>query len=59
MRPIAERFLFREAATTELRILNSAGHIAISIDEFDCAGDADGSAFWVNESLHRIYWLAF
>ncbi len=59
MRTIAERLIFREATTTEFRVLNFAGDIAIGIDEIDCAGDADGSAFWVYESLDRISWLAF
>lgn len=59
MRTIAERLIFREAAATELGILNRAGDIAIGINEFDCASDADGSAFWVYESLDRTGWLAF
>lgn len=58
MRTIAERLIFREAAATELGVFDSVGDIAIGIDEFDRAGDADGSAFWVYESLNRIYWLA-
>ena len=41
MRAIAEGLLFREAASTELWIFNGAGDIAISVDEFDCSGDAD------------------
>ena len=41
MRAIAERLLFRAAATTELRVLDCAGDIAISIDEIHSAGDPD------------------
>ena len=41
MRTIAERLLFREATTTELRVLNGAGDIAINIDELNCSRDAD------------------
>ncbi len=58
MRTIAERLIFREATATELGVFDSVGDIAIGIDEFDCASDADGSAFRVYESLDRIYWLA-
>ena len=59
MRAIAEGLLFREATATELGIFDCGGHVSISIDEIDCAGDADRSAFWVDESLDRISWLAF
>ena len=59
MRTIAEGLIFREATATEFRVLDCVGDIAIGIDEFDCAGDADRSAFWVYESLDRISWLAF
>ena len=59
MRTIAERLIFREAAATELGVFDGAGDIAISIDEFDCAGDADRTTFWVYESLDRIGLLAF
>ena len=59
MRTIAEWFIFREATTAELGIFNSVGNVAICIDEFDHASDADGSAFWVHESLDLIGWLAF
>ena len=41
MRAIAERLIFREAAATELWVLNGAGDIAISIDEINCSCDAD------------------
>lgn len=41
MRAIAERLLFREAASTELRVLNGAGDFAISIDEIHSSGDTD------------------
>ena len=41
MRSIAERLIFREAAPAELWILNDAGDVAVSIDEFDSSGDAD------------------
>lgn len=58
MRTIAERLIFREATAAEFRVLDCVREIAIGIDKFDCAGDADGSAFWVYESLDRIYWLA-
>jgi hypothetical protein len=59
MRTITERLIFREAATAELGIFNGACDIAICVNEVNCSGDADGSAFWVYESLDRIYWLAF
>lgn len=54
MRTIAERLIFREAAATELGVFDSVGDIAICIDELDCAGDADRSAFRIYESLDRI-----
>lgn len=41
MRPIAERLLFREAATAELRVFDRTGDVAISIDEVHRSGDAD------------------
>ena len=59
MRTIAERLIFREATTTELGIIDSVCDIAIGIDELDCAGDTNGTAFWVYESLDRIGLLAF
>ncbi len=51
MRPIAERLIFREAASTELRVFDGAGDIAISIDEVHCSRDADRSALRINEYL--------
>lgn len=51
MRPVAERLIFREAATTELRVFDGAGDIAISIDEVHCSCDADRSALRINEYL--------
>ena len=41
MRAVTERLIFREATATELGIVDSVSDIAISIDELDCAGDAD------------------
>lgn len=41
MRTVAERLIFREAASAEFGIFDRTGDIAISIDELDCAGDAD------------------
>ena len=41
MRAIAEGLLFREAAATELWVFDGADDISISIDEFDCACDAN------------------
>ena len=54
MRTIAKRLLFREAAATELWIFNSAGDVAIGIDEVDSSSDANGSALWINEYLDPI-----
>ena len=54
MRSIAERLLLREATTTEFRVLNGAGHIAIGVDELNCSRDANRSALGINESLHLI-----
>ena len=51
MRAIAERLVFREAATTELWVLDSAGDIAISIDEIHDSCNADRSALRINEYL--------
>ena len=51
MRPVAEWLIFREAATTELWVLDGAGDIAISIDEIHRSCDADGSALRINEYL--------
>ena len=41
MRPVAEWLLLRETAPAELRVLNGAGDIAISIDELNRSCDAD------------------
>ena len=54
MRAIAEGLLFREATATELGIFDCGGHVSISIDEIDCAGDADRSALGIYKSLHSI-----
>ena len=49
MRPIAERLIFREAATAELWVFDGAGDIAISIDEIHDSCNADRSALWIYE----------
>ena len=54
MRAIAEGLLFREATATELGIFDCGGHVSISIDEIDCAGDADRSALGIYKGLHSI-----
>lgn len=54
MRAIAERLIFREATTAELRVFDGAGDIAISVDEIHGPRDADRSALWVNEGLHAL-----
>lgn len=41
MRAIAVRLIFREAAAAELRVLDSAGDIALSIDEINCSSNTD------------------
>lgn len=41
VRTIAERLLFREATAAELWVLDDASDIAISIDEFDYARNAN------------------
>ena len=51
MRPIAERLIFREAATTELWVFDGAGDIAISIDEVHGSRDADRSALGIDEDF--------
>mgnify|MGYP006895934538 CR=1 FL=1 len=51
MRAIAEGLIFREAATTELWVLDRLNHIAVGIDDIDNTCDADRSALRVNESL--------
>ena len=52
MRAIAERLILREATTAELRVLDGAGDVAISIDKAHHSRDADRSALWVDESFH-------
>ncbi len=59
MRAVAERLIFREATPAEFWVLNCVGDIAIGVYELDRTGNADGSAFWVYESLDSISWLAF
>lgn len=49
MRPVAERLIFREAAPAKLWVLDSAGDIAISIDEIHGSCDADRSALRIDE----------
>ena len=51
MRPVAERLIFREAATTELWVFNGAGDIAFCIDKVHCSCDADRSALRIDEYL--------
>lgn len=41
MRAIAERLIFREAAPTELRVLDRAGDVAVGIHEVNCSSDTD------------------
>jgi hypothetical protein len=58
MRTVAERLLLREAATTELRIFDGAGDVAIGIHEIHGSRYANRSACRINESLcvfaHRL-----
>lgn len=54
MGAIAERLIFREAAPAELWVLHGAGDIAFGIDEVHSSGDADRSAFRIDEDLHII-----
>lgn len=51
MRAIAERLLFREAASTELWVLDGACDVAIGIDKIDRARDTDRSTLRINENL--------
>ena len=54
MRTIAEGLIFREATAAELRILDRARHLAISVDKVNCSRNANGSAFWVYKDLDVI-----
>ncbi len=54
MRAIAERLLFREAAATELRVLDGAGDVAICIDEIHNPRNANRSALGIYESLNVL-----
>ncbi len=51
MRTVAEGLIFREAAATELWVLDGAGDIAIGIDKVHCSGDANRSALRIDENL--------
>lgn len=54
MRAIAERLIFREPTTAELRVFNDAGDIAISVDEIHGSRDTDRSALRIDESFHAL-----
>ena len=54
MRAIAERLIFGEAASTELWVLDSAGDIAISINEIHRASNADRSTLRVDEGFRIL-----
>ena len=41
----------REAATTEFRVFDGAGDVAISIYKIHCSRDADRSALGIDEDL--------